>query len=129
MTIEVNKKVIVDFFDKFNTGNISEAFNLVSETATWWIPGTLPFSGTKNKAQYLQIVSSIQAGFPNGFTLTVKGMIAENDTVAVEVESYGEYTNGELYQNKYHFLFKLHLGKIVLVKEYMDTLHLKELLK
>ncbi|WP_154214353.1 nuclear transport factor 2 family protein [Bacillus cereus] len=55
-------------------------------------------------------------------------MIAENDTVVVEAESYGEHTNGKLYRNKYHFLFKLDLGKIILVKEYMDTLHLKELL-
>ncbi|EOQ10171.1 hypothetical protein IKC_05754 [Bacillus cereus VD184] len=34
MTMELNKKVIVNFFDKFNTGKIGDAFDLVSDAAT-----------------------------------------------------------------------------------------------
>jgi hypothetical protein len=34
----------------------------MSDDVKWWVPGDLPFSGTKTKAEYLQIVGSIQRG-------------------------------------------------------------------
>jgi ketosteroid isomerase-like protein len=123
-----NKQTVQSFFDQFNAGKTAEAFTLVSDDVTWWVPGTLPFSGTKTKAQYLGIVGQIQAGFPTGFKLAVKHMIAEDDEVAAEVESEGTHVNGKAYRNKYHFLFKVKGGSIVSVKEYMDTLHLYQLL-
>lgn len=122
------KQTVQTFFDRFNAGNTREAFELVSEDVAWWVPGTLPFSGTKTKAQYLGIVQQIQNGFPTGFKLTVKSMIAEGGAVAAEVESEGTHANGKRYANKYHFLFEVKDGAIVHVKEYMDTLHLAQLL-
>ncbi len=56
-------------------------------------------------------------------------MIAEGNQVAVEVESYGEHANGKTYNNKYHFLITIESGKITEVKEYMDTLHLYQLIQ
>ena len=57
---------------------------------------------------------------------TIKGITAEGDRVAVEVESYGKFGNGKIYQNHYHFLFEVREGKIQAVREYLDTQHLKE---
>ncbi len=123
-----NKRAVTQFFEAFSRGAISEAFALVSDSAAWWVPGTLPFSGTKTKAQYLQVVGAIQTGFPSGLSLKVTGMTAEGDRVAAEVESLGTHTNGKIYNNKYHFLILLKDGKFVQVKEYMDTLHLYDLI-
>jgi ketosteroid isomerase-like protein len=92
------------------------------------VPGTPPFSGTKTKAQYLQVVSAIRIGFPTGLSLKVVGPTAEGDRVAAEVESLGTHTSGRIYKNKYHFLIVLKDGKFVQVKEYMDTLHLYDLM-
>jgi hypothetical protein len=39
---------------------IDPAFALVSDDVSWWVPGDLPFSGTKTKEQYMQVVGSIQ---------------------------------------------------------------------
>ncbi len=50
-------------------------------------------------------------------------MVAEGDTVAAEVESYGKLNNGRVYNNDYHFLFKVRGDKISLSKEYLDTMH------
>lgn len=123
--METNKKIVEAFFSHFNQGQIEAAFNLVSENVSWWVPGTLPFSGTKTKAQYLGIVKRIQEGFPEGFKLNVKSMIGEGNKVAAEVESLGKHHNGMTYNNKYHFLITLGAdGKMVEVKEYMDTQHL-----
>jgi hypothetical protein len=115
--LEDNKCIVAHFFDAFSRGAIDEAFALMSDSATWWVPGTLPFSGTKSKAQYLQIVALSQKGFPSGVNFKVISLLAEDDRVAAEVESLGQHTNGKSYNNKYHFLFRLKDGRFVEVKE------------
>lgn len=49
--------------------------------------------------------------------------------LAAEVESRGTHANGKAYNNKYHFLITIADGQFVHVKEYMDTLHLAQLLQ
>lgn len=122
------KAVVQSFFDNISAGKIPEAFELVSDNVVWWIPDELPFSGTKNKNEYLGIVNRIQSGFPTGFKLVVKSMIAEGSTVAAEVESEGTHVNGKKYANKYHFWVVVENGKFTHVKEYMNTAHLLKLL-
>lgn len=124
-----NKEIVKSFFEKVSNGRIAEAFELVDAHVNWWIPGTLPFSGNKTKEQYMQVVNAIGKGFPTGFSLSVISSIAEGNKVAAEVESVGNHVNGRHYNNKYHFLFEIENGKIVSVKEYMDTLHLFQLIQ
>lgn len=128
MQTESNKQLVRSFFEAFSRGDIATAFALVNESANWWVPGTLPFSGVKTKAQYMQVVSAIGRGFPAGLSLTVTGLTAEGDKVAAEVESLGKHINGRVYNNKYHFLFVVKDGKLQDIKEYMDTLHLHDLI-
>ena len=123
-----NTRIVEQFFANMTQGNVDEAFAVVSADVKWWVPGTLPFSGTKSKEQYLAIVGRIQAGFPRGVSFTIRGTTQESDRVAVEVESLGVHVNGKTYNNRYHFLFTIRDGKIVEAKEYMDTLHLKDLI-
>lgn len=129
MNLERNKAVVKEFFDHISAGNIDRAFTLVGEDVKWWVPGTLPFSGTKSKAEYLRVVAAIQSGFPTGFKLVPGQMTAEDDRVAVEVESFGEHVSGKAYRNKYHFLIRLNDGRFADVREHMDTQHLEQLLK
>ena len=89
----------------------------------------IAFSGTKTKQQYFHVVSAIQKGFPTGFSIVVTSLIAEGNKVAAEAESSGRHVNGRDYNNKYHFLFEIENGKIISVKEYMDTLHLYQLIQ
>jgi ketosteroid isomerase-like protein len=48
-------------------------------------------------------------------------MTAENERVAVEVNGEAIHASGEPYNNQYHFLLVIKNGKIVELKEYMDT--------
>jgi len=123
------KEVVATFFDRFSNGEIDAAFALVSDDASWWVPGDLPFSGNKTKSEYLQVVGAIQQGFPDGLKLTVTSMVAEGNKVAAEVESYGKHVSGKRYANKYHFLITVEDSEISAVKEYMDTLHLSQLIQ
>ena len=124
-----NKEIIKTFFDEITNGNIEKAFLLVSDDVNWWIPGALPFSGNKTKEQYMQIVNAINSGFPTGFKIAVTSSIAEENIVAAEAESFSVHRNGKTYNNRYHFLFEIENEKIISVKEYMDTLHLFQLIQ
>ncbi|MDB6061969.1 MAG: hypothetical protein JWM78_2072 [Verrucomicrobiaceae bacterium] len=48
----------------------------------------------------------------------IESMTADEDRVAVEAKSHGELKNGKLYENAYHFLFKLRDGKLFSAREY-----------
>jgi len=124
-----NKEIVSTFFSHFSDGEIDQAFALVSDDVDWWVPGNLPFSGTKSKTEYMYVVDRIKAGFPEGLSFTVGCMIAEGDMVAAEVASNGIHVNGKEYANKYHFLITMENGLMTVVKEYMDTLHLYQLMQ
>jgi ketosteroid isomerase-like protein len=47
--------------------------------------------------------------------------VAEGDKVAVEAVSEGQHVSGQTYSNEYHFLFEFREGKLLKLKEYMDT--------
>jgi ketosteroid isomerase-like protein len=94
-----NKELVSTFFEHFSAGEIDPAFALVSDDVSWWAPGDLPFSGTKTKEEYLQVVGSIQKGFPDCLELQATGMIAEGNQVVVEVASFGKHVNGKTYTN------------------------------
>jgi len=66
--------------------------------------------------------------FPNGLTFTIRNMIAEGDTVAIEANSSGTTFRGDEYAQEYHFLMRARDGKITEGKEYMDTEHARKVL-
>jgi Ketosteroid isomerase-related protein len=132
MSIEANKKLVLSFIENFSAGRFDAMLAQMADTFTWWVAGkpeSFSLAGTMTKAQFDElIIKGIGAVFPKGLRLTPKALTAEGDRVAVEAESYGEMVNGKVYNNLYHFLIEVRDGKIQAVKEYMDTLHAKEVI-
>jgi ketosteroid isomerase-like protein len=55
--------------------------------------------------------------------MTVLGLIAEGNDVAIEVQTQGDLRNGRKYRQQYHFLITFRKGRIASVREYLDTHH------
>lgn len=126
MTIEENKTLASEFFACFSANDIAGALAMMTDDATWWISGKrehLPAAGLHSKEQIAGLFYRMSDQLLNGLKMTVKGLIAEGDKVAVEVESHGELRNGRSYNNEYHLLMTIRDGKISEVKEYLDTQH------
>jgi len=126
MNIEDNKRVVSEFFSRLTASDIEGALAMMTDDATWWIAGkagTTPAVGTRSKEQIARLFHYMMGQLKNGLRMTVKGMIAEGDSVAVEVESYAELTNGRVYNQEYHMLIVIRDGKISAVREYLDTQH------
>jgi len=126
MTLEANKQVAREFFARFTANDIAGALDTMSDDATWWIagkPGQAQRCGLHSKTQIARLFHYMVGQMENGLAMTVKGVIAEGDQVAVEVESHGRLRNGRVYNNDYHILMTLRDGKVCAVREYLDTFH------
>jgi len=128
MSIEENKRLILGFFENLSAGKGDAVLGALADNATWWVQGNFALSGTKTKAEFAKLVGDLGSNIDGGMRVTPKGITAEGDRVAVEAESYAKMKNGKTYQNTYHFLFIVRDGKINSVKEYLDTIHAKDVL-
>jgi ketosteroid isomerase-like protein len=126
--IETNKQIVRDFMEAFGSGDVGRTMAYMADDATWWVAGTIPLSGTYTKAEFANLLAGVVETCKQPISLTPKAFTAEGDRVAVETESYTETNKGGIYNNQYHFLFSLRDGKIVQVKEYLDTMHTNEIL-
>lgn len=126
MTIVENKAIASEFFARFTTNDIEGALGTMTSDVTWRIPGkpgTNPSVGTLSKEKVGRLFHRMVDQMKGGLRMTVKSLVAEDNKVAVEVESYGELKNGRVYNQEYHFLMEFREGKISVVREYLDTQH------
>ncbi len=128
MSIEANKKMIQDFFEALSVADVDRIVDAYAEDGTCWTSGNFPLSGTVGKAQIRENAKGVLSVFPDKLKFTIHQMIAEDDRIVVEAESYGQHASGQVYNNQYLFLFRLRDGKIVEMKEYMDTMHANDVL-
>ena len=126
MTTDRNKAIAARFFERFTASDIEGALALMTDDATWRIPGKKelsPTAGLYAKEKIGRLFHHMLAALENGLTMTVKSSIAEGDFVALEVESSGDLKNGRKYRQEYHMLVQLRDGRICAVREYLDTQH------
>jgi ketosteroid isomerase-like protein len=132
MSTETNKQVALRLLDSLSAGKFDDVLACMNDTATWTVPlasRSLPaLEGAKTKAAFGTQMRQFSSVMPNGVKMTVKGVTAEGDRVAVEAECYAVTSVGTEYKNLYHFLFEMRGGKVEAVKEYCDLLHVKEVL-
>ncbi len=119
--IEENKKLATELVDAMSRGDTQWFLDNYADDVVVWTMGNTVISGKYSKDQVAAFADSIFDSFPNGIKFTIHGMVAEGDTVAMETESYGEHVSGKTYNNFYHMLVKFRGGKITLLKEYLDT--------
>ena len=124
---EANKQTVLTFLEVFSTGDVAGVLGMMDDSATWWVGGTIPLSGTKSKQEFGEMLSGVADNCKGPITLTAKGITAEGERIAVEAESYAELNNGRIYNNEYHFLFTARDGKIFGVREYLDTMHTNDI--
>jgi hypothetical protein len=115
MSIENNKRVALSFFEDLSTGRIEEALKLIPEHITWWLAGSpeqYALAGSRNKTEFAGMRRLIETGMPNGIWLTITGITAEGDRVAVQMNADGISSTGKEYHNQYHDLLEIRDGKM-----------------
>ncbi|WNJ19354.1 nuclear transport factor 2 family protein [Pontibacter sp. G13] len=126
--IDENEQIIRAFFERFTAADVAGALSYLADDVVWKAMGNEggpPMSNEMDKQAIGQLIELVAKTFPRGMRLTPTGWTAQEDRVAVEMESYGEKANGTIYNNFYHFLFIVSRGKIFRIREYNDTLLVK----
>ena len=126
---ERNKATALEFLRQAAANSVAAAMAMLHADVTWWVagdPDRLKVAGLKNRAQAERMLRSLQKAVPGGMRMTILGVTADGERVAVEAEGDGLWHNGRPYHNRYHFLFEIRDSLIVTVREYMDTLHLHD---
>src|SRR3954470_6225752 len=121
-----NKQIAIALFERFTRSDIPGVLDLMTDDATWLIPGKpelSPSAGLYDKRRIGKLFHIMLGRLKGGLKMTVKSAIAEGTKVALEVQSSGDLTNGNLYRQDYHFLLEFRDGKICAVREYLDTQH------
>jgi hypothetical protein len=117
---EENKKIAIKFFEALSSG--SETYlDFYTDDSIIWTAGDNAIGGTRTKQEIIEFAQGVLDSFPNGITFKITGITGENERVAVEVDGEAIHASGLPYNNQYHFLLTIKDGKILELKEYMDT--------
>jgi uncharacterized protein len=128
MSIEQNKALAAELVKAISAGDGDGIRKHVSPEATWWVMG-FPRDRTLKRDQMIRGARAIvEKVLPGGFNMTILGMTAEDDRVAVEVEGNAHTVEGKLYNNSYHFLFVFRDGLVIRAMEYTNPKHAIEVL-
>ena len=123
MGIAENKQVVLNFFEAGARGDMDACMALVSDEIVWTNIGTTKFSGSYSGKQVLmeQLLGPLFGQLKAGIASEVERLTAEGDIVVVQTAGTAETLDGEPYNNSYCQVMRIEDGKIVEVKEYMDT--------
>jgi len=126
VSAEGNKAVAHRLFERFTASDIDGVMALMTDDATWLIPGKKelsPTAGLYSREKIEKLFRRMLEGLAGGLRMTVVSSMAEGERVALEVTSSGDLKNGRRYRQEYHFLIEFRDGKICAVREYLDTQH------
>ena len=119
MSIEENKKIILDYLYKSAAGDYETVSALVADDARLWMGGL----GLVSKEEMLATWVGTRK-LKVKYDLDILNVTAEADRVAVEWAADTLGVNGIRYSNVYHILFFVRDGRIVGMHEHCDTAYL-----
>jgi len=121
MSTEENRATALKMVATLGAG--APDLSLATDDAVWWAPGRGEFGNDV----FAGMASAFAGMFKSPSQITVHGVTAEGDRVAIEAQGNAELTNGKVYRNTYHYLFVFRDGKICRGKLYNDTQHAKDI--
>lgn len=119
--IEENKRLAWAWFEHALNGELDKSMALHRNDCRFFVSGDMPYGGWMDKAAYMNQTGVLQLDGP--ITMRFGDMVAEGDKVWLEAESEARLVNGNDYRNHYLFQFRFAEGRIVELKEFVDTLH------
>jgi ketosteroid isomerase-like protein len=125
-TAERNRRQALRFLELATHYRVDECLALMTVDVTWTVlghPEMLQVAGTWDRTGAIRLLKGFRKLVPEPMQTTVRGTTAEANRVAVETAVVGKLADGSIYTNNYHFLFEFRDGLIASLREYMDTLH------
>ncbi|KHK89631.1 nuclear transport factor 2 family protein [Novosphingobium malaysiense] len=120
---ERNRAALSRAFKELEKGNADAFMALFSEDITWRVMGSSYWSREAKGLANVQkdLMGPLFSRFAAPYLNIPELVIADGDHVVVLARGDTTTTEGQRYNNDYCFAFRLEAGKIVSVREYLDT--------
>ncbi|MES2481271.1 MAG: nuclear transport factor 2 family protein [Pseudomonadota bacterium] len=123
---EASRRLALDFIDACFRCDVDAVLSRLAPDATWWVLGDrehLKVSGTRDRLAIERFLRNVARMFPQGMGYAIEGVTAEPGRVAIEATSHARQADGRDYANRYHFAVTLQDGKVLAMREYLDTFY------
>ena len=123
MQTEENKKVVRQFYEAGNRGDMETCFGLVADDIRWTNMGTTSLSGTyAGKAELMEkLIGPLFGQLKQGIHMDIQQLVAEGERVVAVTSGTAETLDGRPYNNSYCWVIRVQNGKLAEVIEYSDT--------
>ena len=123
MGTEESRAVVQRWLELAGRGDIDGAFALFAEDAIWSNIGSTRFSGEfiGRKEILEKLIGPLFAELEGGIRSELEAVIADGDRVVVLSRGSAVVRDGTPYNNTYAQVFTVRDGRIVAIREYMDT--------
>jgi hypothetical protein len=131
MSAAENKKLMQDAFAAWSRGDGAAVFNLLADDVHWTVIGSTSISRTypSKKAFVDGAVKQMNEKLAGPIQATVRNILADGDTVAVQWEGRSTGKNGTIYNQTYCWVMRLENGKVREGTAYLDTELITQLFK
>ena len=118
-----NKRIIAQAFDGLARADARAFIDAMADDIVWIIMGQSRLSRRYDGKAAIQneLVPALFANFATDYRNIPEEIIAEGDRVVVLARGEVKTVRGEDYNNHYCFVMRMRDGKIVELREYMDT--------
>lgn len=120
---ETNRALIARAFEGLEQGDPSHFLPLFDESIVWRVMGTSAWSKEARGLAAVErdLIGPLFARFAGPYRNIPELNLADGDHVLVLARGHAETTDGKVYANDYAFVFRMKDGRIVDVREYLDT--------
>src|ERR1700728_2181538 len=121
-----NEKGVRHFFDTLSEGELEKLRMPLDENAVWSImPSGLKGTGDKHGRKEIidDFLKPIREGLfePADPKVVIQHLVVQGPYAAVEAKGLGKLKNGKSYDNRYAFFIEIKDGKVIALREYMDS--------
>ena len=125
------KSVVLEYLEDIKAGRHDAAYEAFAEDATWSTPPSMPwpakFHGRKDIFEgYFAVDKGLFTTGMDSYDLETRLVVTQGEHVVVEMTHRSTGLNGNEYVTDHCLVFDVRDAKIQAVREYIDSLYLKE---
>jgi len=124
------ERTVLAFFGALGAGDFDAARLVMAEDMSWKVMGTgVPGAGEHIGADAIfTFIGPVRALFePGSPMITLRSLTSNDRTVVMETHGGGRLKDGRIYDNQYVMSLDVEHGRVVALREYMDTYYVNGL--
>ena len=126
-----NEALVRDYLEAMKRGDHARGLEAFAEDATWTTAPSMPWPGHFSGRQsifddYFAVDKGLFTTGMSRYDLELTNVVAAHESVIVEMTHRAEGLNGKRYETSHCLVFELRDNRIQAVREYIDSLYLKE---